>query len=232
MLLVPMGITFAAARVYAEGGMGPPPCDAGTVSACNGGAPLERCSTCVGSVEDCVCASAVCDGNQPALVCMVATHCEKSPNHRSCDGKTAGEACTSDVGSGPARCVLVPASCYLPDGGAGWAAIDRLRCEPGTPTSSSSSSSSSSTSSSSSSSSSSGGTPEAGPPSWTNASTSSSSGGSGAPATDDSGCSASPRAASSVLALIGAPLAIGLLLARRRRGQAPPRKAPSARKRS
>lgn len=212
-VLIPMGITFAAVKVYADVAPAPVACDAGPVIACaDGGEAGAPCGEC-GSTT-CACREAQC-GNPTAateaLLCTSIVACRDAPT--LCNGKNSGDSCTTST-NGPGICTSTKASC-LPDSG-NVQDITILDCVPAASTSSGDISSSSGASGNT-------GDFEPGPDKVPG---SSSSGG------DDSGCTTTPGSVPTT-AVLGVPVAIGLLFALRKRSKSSqPKKAPSARKRS
>jgi MYXO-CTERM domain-containing protein len=197
-LLLPLGITFAAARVYAEAAPAPEACDAAAVVECADAAVGSVCHSC--SSGTCACFSGGCmsggtlDPN--ALACRNIEKCESFKQDSHC--KAAGDTCMfAEDGAG--KCVA--ATCLPSDGGPA-ATANFFACAPddGPRDTSSGDLISGSTS----------GTFIPGPPTVPG-----SSGASSTPASsDDSGCATSPG---TTLPLLGAPLAIGLLFALRRK---------------
>lgn len=201
-LLVPVGITFAAARVYAEGAPPPEACEAGVVIDCADAASGDPCHTCGSGA--CACFSGGCTdggaGFEAVLVCRETFKCADFPNGEDprCQGKAVGAPCDT-AGS---WCVRSTINC-LPDDGGALLRPDVLVCSPNGSGMSSSSSSSS------------GGDDDGGvdfvpgPPTVPGSDLPSSE-----ETEDDSGCSTSSNGAR--LPLLGVPIAIGLLLALRR----------------
>jgi MYXO-CTERM domain-containing protein len=198
-LLVPMGITFAAARVYAVAAPAPEACDAAVVVECADAAVGAPCHSCTGG--SCACFSAMCKNgdtfSDKGNTCRGVAKCESIVEDPTCQGKKVGDSCPRQENTG--ACTTFTTGCLPNDGGAVML-VDRLVCGTTGATSSSSGDNGGSTS----------GTYIPGPPTVPG-----SSGASTTPASsDDSGCATSPG---TTLPLLGAPLAIGLLFALRRK---------------
>lgn len=211
VLVLPVGITFAAARVYAEAAPAPPSCEAGIVVECADAEAGAGCGAC--AAPPCACTSDLCTGgagpvlHHDTLVCKSYPSCESfEPAVAPCAGKAENADCTTSAGTA-GKCATAAPTCVPADGGA-ITSRPLLGCRELTGTSSSSTSSS--------------GTYVPGPDKVPGSSSSS-----GSSDDSDSGCAASP--ATTGLPLAGAPLGLGLLYLLRRRQ---PRKAPSERKRS
>ncbi|MFO0739751.1 MAG: hypothetical protein U0270_27885 [Labilithrix sp.] len=222
-VLIPAGITFAAARVYAEAAPAPESCEAGVVTDCASVAPGSVCHAC--TTGTCACFDGTCwDAGGGSIVsvkvCRDVPKCESFPDgDKACQGKAEGAGCSTESPTPePGECKPSPHTCLPDDGGPVITTSRGLFCYPKATTSSSSSSSSSSSGDNGGST---GFVP--GPATVPGSSSSSTSGGS----SDDSGCATS---STTTIPLFAAPLALGLLFALRRKRQ--PRNAPRARKRS
>jgi MYXO-CTERM domain-containing protein len=201
-LLLPMGITFAAARVYAEAAPAPEACDAAVVVECADASPGGICHSCASGT--CACFSAGCKNgdtfNDKGNTCRDIQKCEAYTQEPACQGKKAGDPCE---GAGPSgACTPSSPACLPNDGGAAISA-NLLVCYPSDSTGGSSSSGANGGSSS--------GTYIPGPPTVPGSSGASKT----APASsDDSGCATS---SGTTIPLLAAPLALGLLFALRRK---------------
>ena len=199
-LLFPLGITFAAARVYAESAAAPKSCDAAAVVECADAALNSVCHSCV--TGSCACASAFCSngpqGTSPnGNTCVPVPKCDDYRSEPQCEDKAEGTFCQASGAEG--KCGGGTSSACLPNDGGPAIIKNILGCIPVT-SSSSSGDNGGSTS----------GTYIPGPPNVPGSSSSSTSGG----GSDDSGCTTSPG---TTLPLFAAPLAIGLLFALRRK---------------
>jgi MYXO-CTERM domain-containing protein len=204
-LLIPMGITFAAARVYAEGAPSPEACDAGVVIECADAAVGSACTSCAGG--SCACYSGLCNnGNTDtnAKTCRPVSKCENVVVFPCAGGFEPGGCMTQQ---GPGTCEKMQVDCLPNDGGLVITGNFET-CVPKTSSSSSSGSSGDNGGASSS------GTFIPGPDKVPG-----SSGAANTPASnDDSGCATSSSTSSRTsLPLFAAPIAIGLLLALRRK---------------
>lgn len=95
VVAIPLGITFSAARVFAEAGVAPPPlCTDAKVTACADAGPMQACTCAAGGA--CACTSARCSsgsGVNDALVCEpVASSCS-TYSLEPCAGKEPGASC-------------------------------------------------------------------------------------------------------------------------------------------
>ena len=184
VFVIPMGLTFASARVYAESGVAPPPeCTSASVTACADAAAQQACE-CGGG--DCACITSRCVGAAGAidsLECKAVTTCSAYAV-ADCKGKTAGASCvqvSSSGGSGPTGTCVVLANGCLEKGDAGfYETAQPLACDA--------------------------------PLNGADGGATNGADGTGG----DSGCALTPGA-DAPFALFAAPVAIGLLLTRRRR---------------
>jgi MYXO-CTERM domain-containing protein len=117
VFMIPVGLTFTAARVYAEAGVAPPPaCSSQEVATCADAAAQQACD-CGNGNGDCACVSGRCLGNAgtvDTLTCKAILTCrqyELGP----CTGKADGEPCTqtaSNGGPGPSgSCIALTNGC-------------------------------------------------------------------------------------------------------------------------
>lgn len=225
LLVVAAGITFTAARVYAEAAMPPISCEHESVTSCEG---MPEWQACACPFAACACASSLCaedagDSGDPfpptrgAKTCQQIMTCEDS-RFTSCEGKSVGASCDSPAPGpqpfggpvpgkpGVGKCVQRARACFAPDGG-GYSIVDRLDCEEIDEREIGSDAGSSTDAS----------------PSGAPTNTPSSSGG--------NGCATSSAQSHDAIALAGAPFALALVAWRLRRRRQPTN-APSARKRS
>lgn len=95
VVAIPVGITFSAARVYAESGVAPPPsCSGSTATICAGRDDMQACDC--GKGIDCACTESSCSTNSgvsTALMCQPVASCRRL-SVAPCEGKAVGEACT------------------------------------------------------------------------------------------------------------------------------------------
>lgn len=208
VVLIPAGITFAAARVYAEGAAPPPKCDQASVTTCAGKTPFAQCASGFYGGGPGVCFASQCvDGGDSgaALNCLDVQFC-KDVSDQDCRSRTLNADCNDAGGTCKSVTGMMgepQSACYELDAGIGVESV-LLKCVPkdGGPSGASSSSSGDNGGTS-------GSTYVPGPDKVPGSSSSSGS-------TDDSGCSTT-SSNTSTLPLIAAPLAIGLLFALRKK---------------
>lgn len=134
VLAIPMGITFGAARVYAEAGKAPPPaCTESIVTACADAGAMHACdcgasSACACTPEQCVAASGVTE----ALVCKpVLTACSAYAV-APCEGKAADAACVQTDTAGKTvasgTCRVLPNGCLVKNDGGVYETSSPLAC--------------------------------------------------------------------------------------------------------
>lgn len=118
VVVIPMGITFSAARVYAESGVAPPPaCTDSKVTACADAGAMQTCECAKGF--ECACTpkqcSATSGGVSEALVCESLTTCS-GYSIAPCAGKAAGASCaqtdTAGTATGPGTCGILSNGCF------------------------------------------------------------------------------------------------------------------------
>lgn len=207
-VLIPAGITFAAARVYAEAAPAPESCEAGVVTDCASAAQGSVCHAC--TTGTCACFDGTCwDAGGGSIVsvkvCRDVPKCESFPDgEKACQGKAEGADCSTESPTPePGECKPSQHTCLPNDGGPVMTTSRGLFCYRKATSSSSSASSSSGDNGGST-----GFVP--GPATVPGSSSSSTSGGS----SDDSGCATS---STTTIPLFAAPLALGLLFALRRK---------------
>ncbi|MBX3203558.1 MAG: hypothetical protein KF764_00755 [Labilithrix sp.] len=132
-----MGITFSAARVYAESGSPPPPaCTDSTVTACADASAMQACDC--GDGFDCACAPKQCSGASgatEALVCQqVVTSCSAYAV-APCEGKAPGAACVqTDTAGKPGAsgtCSVLSSGCLVKNAAGFYENTNPLACTVG-----------------------------------------------------------------------------------------------------
>lgn len=195
VVCIPAGITFYATRVLAESAPLPPlePCDAGTFTACADAEALSYCSstTCTSTSCACVESQRCAGGSSPLRGCREVSTCEsQAALIAACRGTPTGSRC-SPPGAVPESGTCKLDRCLVPGDG-GFVGSPEVFCAGGELPSAS--------------------VPDAGretsPPPTSSAPR----------AVDDSGgCAASSGTTQGAALLLGLPLAMSVLFARRRR---------------
>lgn len=196
VVCIPAGIVFFSTRVLAESAAPPreEPCDASTFTACRDAAALSYCSSAECTGPECACIEGQrCAGSTlPVQACLAATTCaSRSALRAACDGIPTGSPCTPPGAAAPSRTCMLE-RCLLPDDGGFFESTAEVVCSGYASL------------------------PPSTPDSGTDASASPSSS-EASEARDSGGCAASSGTAGGAALLLGLPLAMSTLLARRRR---------------